>query len=741
MSLKVACCRSSGLGLMAVAVLAGGGAAAAEAADQAVIEEVVVTAQRREESLQKVPVAVTALSSEKIADSNILSSQELDVLTPGLVTTTVNGNAQTYIRGVGSQSTVLGTESSVATYVDGVYIASTSGAVFSLNNIARVEVLRGPQGTLFGRNATGGVIQVVTRKPQQEPTLNASVTYMNYETAIASVYGSMGLTDTISASLAVYGQDQGKGYGRNIFLDQKINYTNEFATRGQLLFEPGERITVLISADYDRQRNDMGTNRQTLAGTRTILGGQRVGGPYDANYDFPVFARSHQWGVSQDASLDLGFGVLRSVTAFRRYYWNNHYDQDVTPARIIDVVRDEKTRTFQQEFLLSGGTDRFDWTAGLFYFNMKASIQPISTEAAPVSATNVGRFSQSDLDSYAAYAQGSYAVTDALKLTAGVRYTKDKTTLNGALVALPGHPLAAGTILASVRDLDLSASKVTWRFSADYQVTPDVLLYGSISRGFKSGQFNLTSITQIPTDPETLDAYEVGFKSDLLDRRLRINGTAFRYDYKDIQLVQVAPPPINIQTLNAAGARINGAEFEVLAVPPIGAGRLELGATLTLLDAKYTDFPGSPYFVPNPYAAPPPGVTCANPISTAPGGNTSCVTDATGKRMIRAPKWTLGLNADYIVPVGPGDLQLTANYYINDGFYWEPSNRTRQKQYEVLNLQAAYSPADSPWRFRIFARNLTDELYYSSVSEQAVGDLATAQAPRTYGIGIDFRWR
>jgi iron complex outermembrane receptor protein len=193
--------------------------------------------------------------------------------------------------------------------------------------------------------------------------------------------------------------------------------------------------------------------------------------------------------------------------------------------------------------------------------------------------------------------------------------------------------------------------------------------------------------------------------------------------------------------LNAASARVTGAEFEATALPPVPVGRLQITGILSLLDGKYRSFANAPYFVPNPYAAPPPGVTCAAASSAAPGGNTSCRYDGSGARMIRSPKWTVGVNVDYTTPFAGGDLELTANYYYIDGFFWEPSNRQKQKAFDVLNAQIAYSPANSPWRFRVFGRNLTDELYYSSVSEQAVGDIATAQPPRTYGVGIDFRWR
>jgi iron complex outermembrane receptor protein len=702
------------------------------------LAEVIVTAQRRAEPLEKVPISVTAITADAISRSNILTSQELDAVTPGLVTSTVNGNSQPFIRGVGAQSTILGNESSVATYIDGVYVASTTGSVYSLNNIDRIEVLRGPQGTLFGRNATAGVVQVVTLKPSFTPVLNASVSYMNYQTSVASVYGSTRLTDSIAANLAVFGQYQGEGFGRNIATGQELNYNNEYSVRSQFLFKPTEPLSVLISLDYDNQRNDLGTNRQTYDGSRTILGGARVGGPFDGNYNFRPVDRNWQYGSSIDSTLDLGFANLRSITAYRKYSWLNDYDQDATTARIIDVVRNELQHTIQQELILSGALRGFDWTAGLFYFHFGASIQPISTQATPVSTTNVTRLSQLDLDSYAGYAQGTYAISSRLKATAGLRYTQDRSTLNGTLVSLPGSPAPAGTVLASVTNKDLSANKVTWRGALDYQLTDEAMAYVSASRGFKSGSFNLTSITQVPTRPEVLDAYEAGVKSNLLERRLRVNAAAFHYKYTDIQLVQVAPPPINIQTLNAAAARINGGELEIVAVPTVPYGHLETGASVSALDAKYTSFPNAPYFLPNPFTNAPAGVLCAAP-SAAPGGNSSCKFDASGRTMIRAPKWTLGLNLDYAAGIAQGEAEFALNYYHSNGFYWETSNRIRQSPYDVVNAQLAYGLHGSPWRFRVFVKNLTNELYYSSVSEQAVGDIATAEAPRTYGIGFDYR--
>ncbi|WP_176590577.1 MULTISPECIES: TonB-dependent receptor [Sphingobium] len=701
------------------------------------VDDIIVTAQRREQSLQKVPVAVTALDATALAERGIATSEDLQISTPNLLQTTVNGTTQTFIRGVGAQSAIIGNESSIATYVDGVYIASLTGAAFGLNNVERVEVLRGPQGTLFGRNATGGVVQIITKTPTQKSEYAFDLSYANYETVTAMAYAAGGLSDKVAASVALYSTSQGKGFGHNIATGSEINKRDEQSIRVKLAIDLTDNLNILLAGDYDRQKNDLGTNRNTYEDSRTVLGGHRVGGAFDGNYSFDPRAKSSQFGFSQNATLDLGDVTLRSITAYREYKWYNHYDQDATPVPIVGVVRDEKNKTFQQEFLLEAKLGPADLTTGLFYLNSKASINPVSTQSVSLASFNLSRISDQDVNSYAAFGQANVEVLDGLNLTAGLRYTYEKAKLNGELIALPGNSAPAGTVLVTINDKQISARKLTWRFGADYQVAPDILLYASGSRGFKTGGFNLTSITQLPTRPETLDAYEIGLKTDLFDRQLRFNATAFHYDYSDIQLSTVLPG--GIQTLNAASAKSDGLEFEVVAAPRMPLGNLQIGANLTVLDGKYNSFPNAPYYLPQPYSSVPAGLTCPASSSTSPGGNAACTFDAKGNKMIHAPDWTANVNISYVVPVGMGDLELSANYFHNDGFYWEPTNRIKQDAYDVVNAQIAYKFAND-LRIRLFGRNLTNKLYYSSVSEQSLGDLGTAAAPRTYGAGIDFRF-
>jgi iron complex outermembrane receptor protein len=718
--------------------------APAAEADSRGVGEILVTAQRREQSLQNVPIAVTALSAEAVAKANLVNAQQLDVVTPGLVTTTVQGASQPYIRGVGSQSTTAGTESTVAQYVNGVYIASSTGAVFRLNSVERIEVLRGPQGTLFGRNATGGVIQVITRKPQYEPTLDVSASYGNYNTFEGSAYGSFGLSDNLAVSLAIGGQRQGKGFGRSLATGDKANYTNDLTGRFEALFDASESTSIRLSADFDDLDSDLGLGRNAIPGTRTITGGPPAATGFDTNTSIPTFGSFKQWGLSQELNSDLGFATLKSITAYRRYHFDQSYDQDTTPVRQTDVNVGKREQTFQQEVLLNGDLGRLNWTVGTFLFDYKAR-SIITTLSVSTPSGNQSRDATQDTFSYAFYGQGTYALTDSLSITAGLRYTHDKSDFEGQVYAQPGNASPAGTILDAVNGRKIANSKITYRLGADFRPTDNVLLYASVNRGYKSGQFNVASIRQLPTDPETLDSYEVGVKADWFDRILRTNLSAFHYDYSGLQLSLVAPQPIGIQTLNASGAKIDGLEAEVVLAPPIPTGRLRLGANLSLLDAKYTDFTNAPIAIPRPYTSLPAGVT-AGGLATCPassaaaGGASTCVFDASGNQMIRSPKWTMGVNADYSVPIGSGEFNISANYYHNDGFYWEPSNRVRQRAYDVLNGQIAYEFSDIGLRVRVFGRNLTNSRYYTTLTEQSLGDLGALAAPRTYGVGVDYHF-
>jgi iron complex outermembrane receptor protein len=685
------------------------------------LEEIVVTAQRRAEVLQSVPIAITVLQSDDLAAAGVTNVQELSSLTPGLQMTQQRNLATPYLRGVGTQNGGQGEESSIALYVDGVYYAAQSAGIFSLADVERVEVLKGPQGTLFGRNATGGLIHVITRTPQQEPMVQASASYAKFDTLSGSLYATTGITDTLAIDLSLFTIDQGEGWGENLVLGNDVNLVDETIARTKILWTPTDSTTLTIAADWSENKTDIGNTRQLLPGAIGIGGAVFQGSVWDAQSDIPRDVDGEQKGVSVRFEHDFGSVRFVSLSAYREIDNFTLFDQDNTAAPLIIAPITEFTSTFQQEFLLQGEVGKLQYTGGLFYFDADASVEPLGLRSAVLLQQNLDRYSEQKTKSYAAFAQATYAFTDRTSVTAGLRYTLDEREIIGRDVSAAGHPQGPGIVLSAMTQDD-DFTKMTWRFALDHELREDVLLYGSISRGFKSGIYNTTNFLQPAVEPETLDAGEIGIKADLLNRHLRINASAFYYDYADIQLT-ARPAGITL-LFNAAEGTVKGMELEATALVPVPTGRLELSASGSLLDSEYDEFEGALFSIPQPT-----------------GGNALVVGDASGNDMIRAPKWTTNLTARYSIPVGAFELATDVSWYHNDGFYWEPDNRLRQKAYDVLNAQLAISTADETWRVRVFGRNLLNEKYYVSASANAFGDAGAAASPRTYGVAIDYRWQ
>ncbi len=697
------------------------------------VGDIVVTAQRRSESMQKVPISVTAISATKLIASGINSSQDIAVATPGLTMTTSRNTVTPYLRGVGTQSGNAGTEGSIATYIDGVYIASAGGAIFSLNNVERVEVLKGPQGTLFGRNATGGLIQVITRDPSHDPGFEASLGYGNYSTVTTSAYITGGLTDSVAADVSLYRTYQGEGWGKNIPDGKDVNLRNEWMVRSKVKADLGERTTIVLAGDYAWWRSDIGLTRQTLPGTVARGGYRPVGSIYDANASITLQPgdESNQWGGSLRIAHDLTDGItFTSTSAYRRFEVQGPLDNDTTPLVASDVTYREKTKTIQQEFLLNGSTGPLNWTAGAFYFHSESGFAPRIVFTTRPSAQNTAISSNIIANSFAGFIQGTYAVTDRTKLTAGLRYTTEKRHIEGIVVAQAGNTVPEGTILQNTDNLPNSIthgkdSKLTWRLALDHQINNDVLAYASYSRGFKAGGFNSSTLTVPPVEPETLDAYEVGLKTDLFDRMVRFNTSAFYYKYSNIQLQSVQAFTSSI--FNAAKGTIKGIDTELTIVPPLESGRLELNGGVSYLHARYNSFPNAQITTPN---------------SPTAGGNTLATGSASGNHMVRSPSITLNASASYSHPVGDTlKIGFDVNYLHTGKFYWEPDNRVSQSPVDLLNGQVWLGQQDDVWRVRFWAKNILKERYFASVNSSAFSDGASPAAPRTFGATLDLKFR
>ncbi len=689
------------------------------------VEDIVVTAQRRSERLQDVPIAVTALNAGALQAAGVGSAADLAKAIPGLsFNTQLGGLGQPRIRGIGVAASGPGLENPVAIYIDNVYYGAASGVLFDLFDVAQVAVLKGPQGTLFGRNATGGLIQVTTKEPSHTFSADLDGTVGTLQTTGADGYITGGLSKTLAASLAFRYDDQSKGFGKIITTGEDIQTHTTYAARGKLLFEPDTATSFTLSGDYSNRRSADFALHQL--GYEFFTGKLIVGGPRDSDLTHAPSEKTQQWGVSLNAQREFTSVRLVSITAYRHTVFRSAFDGDESPVNFINVQRYEGEKQFSQELqLLSIGSRRFTWQAGLFYFNGTGVLDPFATllTVPGTLPSRVDTYVTEGLDSYAGYGQGTLKLGDATNFTAGLRYTIDKRShLNSVFFTNAFTSVQTGGGAA-----DQDFKKLTWRFSLDHHFSPTVLGYASYNRGFKSGTFDPQAVPPASIKPEVLDAFEVGLKSDLLDRRLRLNGAAYYYNYKNIQVSQFA----NNQEFvySGQGATSYGLDLDVTARV---TDRFSLDGGVGLIHGRYGNFPNAYKTVPNP--------GCAVPAPTCGGNTVSLTADATGNKLQNTPDVTFNVGGTYDQPVSFGSFALAANLYYNGGYYSEPENRLHQNHYAVLDLSLAWSSLNKRYTIRAWAKNATDTVYAAQLAAVDKGDVRTAAPGRIVGVtaGLHF---
>jgi iron complex outermembrane receptor protein len=381
--------------------------------------------------------------------------------------------------------------------------------------------------------------------------------------------------------------------------------------------------------------------------------------------------------------------------------------------------------------LLSKEGSRFEWIAGLYYFDFDVDYGIDLVGAAFAGAGGIIELrSTQDTTSWAAYAQGAFGLWEGGRLTLGARYTDDEREFTGSNFLPVFGVLIEGTAPPKTTD-----AKPTWRIALDHRFSDDFMAFASYNRGFKSGVYNLVNINQDPVEPEVVDAYEVGFKSDLMGDRLRLNGSLFFYDYQDLQQ-QVIFAGLTVLS-NAAQAEILGGEIELIAAP---TDNLNVTLGLSLLDSEFTEYPGAQVTQRNPAGgnyvctSGQPAPTPACPDNIWP---TLASTNVNGNELSRAPDYTYILAFDYGIPTGVGEFGIAAYYAYNDGFFWEPDNRLAQDSYGLLNANVSWTSGDGRYKAFVFGKNLADEEYSQFLSGGTLGDVESAAPPRTYGIGFD----
>ena len=687
--------------------------------DDGGIKDIIVTAQRRSESLQNVPVAVTALTPETLAVAGVASTDDLKALTPGLnFNTNLGGFGQPRIRGVGTTATGPGIENPTATYIDNVYIGTSAGALFALNDVDQVAVLKGPQGTLFGRNATGGLIQVTTRAPSIEPHAEVQFGYGNYKTVNASGYVTGGITDTLAASITGLYENQADGFGKNLFNGQDIQTHREVAGRVKLQWKPDALTKVTLSSDYSQiTAADPAIRTYGL----TMFGTPTPGGNRDIDLDVQPYLNSRQWGTSLTAERDLGGVQLVSISAYRDSKFHVIFDADQLPINGLALDETQIDKQFSQELQLqSTGGGPFKWVAGAFYFHSIGKYDPIRTTGAflaspffPLQAVDL--YVDQRLDSYAGYAQGTYAIDDATNITAGLRFTSDhRKIVESQTLTVAGFPVPQAPVSEAK-----TFNKLTWRLAIDHRFSPDVMAYASYNRGFKSGSFAPDTFPIAVLEPETLDAFEVGLKTELFDRKVRFNVAAFYYDQKNLQVNQIVQGVLLVY--NASGSTSYGIDADLQARV---TNNFTINAGASYLHARYKTFLNAFELFPLP--------TGGNSFDQ--NGN------ATGNRLQNTPDSTINAGATYDIPTSSGKFTLAANFYHNSGYFADPQNRLRQAPYELVDASVSWVSPDGHMLIRIWSKNLTNSFYYQQTNPLNVGDNYVAAAPRTFGGTIGFKF-
>ncbi|HEY0649172.1 TonB-dependent receptor [Phenylobacterium sp.] len=768
--------------------MASAAVAAEEQAGVAQVEEIVVTARRTEESLQRTPVAVTATTGAALERAQITRVDQLQNIAPGLViqpAVAQPGSAAFSLRGQSSPDGLIGVDQAIGVYVDGVYVARSSGALFNFVDVERVEVLRGPQGTLFGRNTTGGAINLVTKKPVGEFEGMVRARYGNYDAWETTAVLNVPLMGDQLAFRGVFQHTQHDGYGFNAAFNESVGSDKTDFFRGSLLFAPnGKPLQVLLQGDY--------TNRRTggeLIGlksfTTTPLQGFLIGlcsgpnalapcpykGPAGdnlANYalstqgkdDFytvfnsmpGVYGDAETGGVALTIDYEITDNLaVKLITAYRRITTASLSDNDGTPyvftggltQRDGNYIRQQQ---ISQELQLSGTAmdGRLSYIGGAFYFHEGGLDKSKSYSVFPISPALGYNEASVKNDSYAAYGQVTFNITDALRFTGGLRYTEDKRWMRRLNRAeIPGN---SGTFTCSMASVTLdpgvfcqaTTSRIynylSYTAGLDWQASENVFLYAKTSRANRSGGFNTRATVGGPAvgfDPEQVTDYEVGAKLDLFDRRARLNAAAFYSDYEDVQRnVPVVVPGSTLLSSgiqNAATAEIKGLELE-LTVRPTTA--LTLSAAATFLDTKYKSF-------------------------AIPGAN-GTVIDVSDTPFSYSPKEAYTLSADYNLPIGENELNLHADYayrgttysvgpLVGAGLFGGTNPATnRIPGFGLLNAQATFKLMDERLEIGVYARNLTKKKYFQrllALEDTALGLTSYLPGdPRTYGVSITYEF-
>jgi iron complex outermembrane receptor protein len=694
-----------------------------------VLEEVIVTAQKRSESVQEIPLAVTALSADMLDERGITDIASMAASVPGLHFGQSGNNTRITIRGIGTEQTTVTGDPGVAFHIDGVYQARSSAGNALFFDLARVEVLRGPQGTLYGRNATGGSINLISNPPVEEFGAQIEGQLGDYDQQRMRGFLNMPLIDQ-KLLMRVSGQYQERdGYYENKTPGaDDLTDEDSLNLRGQLLYMPTGDFDALLNVNYSTQKG-AGYGVKALGpypeppGLVPALLVDATPNP-DDEWDIRTNGIADRDNERQGAYLtinwDLGAVALKSISAWQENDVDTLRDVDLSDADIFNETSQQDSTQYSQELhLTSTGTGPWEWLVGLYYMNEETDAdfwytdmgEGLSTypffptiDVGLPYETYFGNRSTTEVDSFGAFGQASYLISDDLKLTAGLRYSKDEKESD---IFRKEFTAQEGVNFKKDDDWD----HVTWKLGADWFVTEESMLYASVSTGFKSGGF-LQTVGSEPYDEETVIAYEIGSKNRFFENRLQANVSAYYYEYDDMQLRTIRDLASVVQ--NAGEAEIKGIELELTGRP---SDALELGANFAYTDAEFTD-----YFNDDPQI---------------PGRE---LEDLSGNPLPRSPDFTVSLTAAYTWYLNFGSVTASTEYYWADEVYFDAFKRDdyAQDSYHRTNARVIFNSANDTWYVAAAVTNIEDDEVASQI---ALGDAtlrtvdnAQWQSPRTYTL-------
>jgi iron complex outermembrane receptor protein len=753
------------------------------ATDQLV--EIIVTAQRHAENAQKVPISVVPITPDAALNAGAIRTDDLAQLVPGVQMGHEINAATTFIRGIGPNSNGTGEESSVAVYLDDIYIPNGDASIFQLNSVSGIDVLKGPQGTLFGRNATGGVVQVHTKDPQFEDSADFEAGYANYDTISGSIYATGKIIDNVASNLAVYVNDQRRGWGHDVTTGQEAFTGEDWGIRNKWLWTPTSSTRILLAGGFAYTRGEVGLGLNQVPGFVAAGGhgycpgeGGNDRNPQSSPVGFACpgapGATFVGWYNTADINNDvavnkhtivelridqnLGFAKGVSITGWQNMTGFAQFNQE--GSAYGDIVTDlvQRDRNFSQELQLISPDDasyasRFNWIVGGFYMRDNAGYGPNAklagiAEGFPTALVPASFYlnltDNVRTTSFAGYMQGTALLAPDTHLTLGARYTVDKRLFTGGVYfsnAIPqvgGLPLCVAAPIACPTTSSTPGAEHRWpmgtyRVALDHEFTDDIMGYVSWNRGVKSGQYDTFGTAaggpanNPPVNPEVLKSVEVGLKSEWFDHHLQVNVSAFHYDVSNLQFAVIVAGGTKL--INAAGAKVNGGELSFKAIP---VSHLTLSGGLSVLYGHYTDFANAPdYFPPNAYYL---GSHIASP-ACIPNGSYTC--NASGLDLIRAPHYGANFGADYVIPSSVGDFNLNANWSYTDAFSWFPDQSMRQPVVNLFNASVKWINPSRRYDVRLWGANLSGVKYYSFGSETiGYGQQFSPEAPRTYGITV-----